>query len=309
MIILNNINQNKEKNIIEFINVGKKYPNGNTAVKNMSFEIKKGEFIVFIGTSGSGKTTALKMINRLEDATDGSIRIKGKDINEYNLYRMRCEMGYVLQEVALFPHMSVERNIGIVPELKGMKKDEISSKTDELLEIMGLDSRKYRKRMPGELSGGEAQRVGIARALAGNPEIVLMDEPFSALDPITRKNLQEDIRQLQKKICKTVVFVTHDIEEAFFLADRIFLMKDGEIVQAGTKEELVERPENQFVRDFVKQKKMDGERESGRKNEKQDCGNDAEAELDRKVIRKLKESGEYGKIVQELNGSGSDINE
>lgn len=286
MKILNKIRQ---ENIIEFINVEKKYPNGNTAVKNMNFEIKRGEFIIFIGMSGSGKTTVLKMVNRLEDATDGEIKIKGKNINEYNLHKMRWDMGYVLQEVALFPHLTVEKNIEIVPELKGIKKEEINLRIDELLEMMGLDSKKYRKRMPSELSGGEAQRVGIARALAGDPEIILMDEPFSALDPITRKNLQEDIKKLQEKINKTIVFVTHDIEEAFFLGDRIFIMDNGEILQMGTKNDLINNPKNQFIKNFVKL-------------------NNDEVELNQKIIEKLKRNGEYEKLAFEIR-NGVDSNE
>lgn len=283
------LNKIRQENIIEFINVEKKYPNGNTAVKNMNFEIKRGEFIIFIGMSGSGKTTVLKMVNRLEDATDGEIKIKGKNINEYNLHKMRWDMGYVLQEVALFPHLTVEKNIEIVPELKGIKKEEINLRIDELLEMMGLDSKKYRKRMPSELSGGEAQRVGIARALAGDPEIILMDEPFSALDPITRKNLQEDIKKLQEKINKTIVFVTHDIEEAFFLGDRIFIMDNGEILQMGTKNDLINNPKNQFIKNFVKL-------------------NNDEVELNQKIIEKLKRNGEYEKLAFEIR-NGVDSNE
>ena len=239
------------RKIIEFQNVSKKYPNGNEAIKDINFSINEGEFIVFIGTSGSGKTTALKMINRLEDATSGEIKIKGENIFEYNIYKMRWNMGYVLQQVALFPHLTVEENISIVPELKGWNKEEIKARTEELLEMIGLESEKYLKRMPSELSGGEAQRIGIARALAGNPEIILMDEPFSALDPITRKSLQKDIKELQQKINKTIVFVTHDIEEAFYLGDRIFIIKDGKILQSGTKSELINNPKDEFVREFI----------------------------------------------------------
>jgi len=270
--------------IIEFQNVNKVYPNGNEAVKDMNFSINEGEFIVFIGTSGSGKTTALKMINRLEDSTSGKIEIKGKNIFEYNIHKMRWNMGYVLQQVALFPHLTVEENISIVPELKGWKKEEIKARTEELLEMIGLESEKYLKRMPSELSGGEAQRIGIARALAGNPEIILMDEPFSALDPITRKSLQKDIKELQQKINKTIVFVTHDIEEAFYLGDRIFIIKDGEILQSGTKSELINNPKDEFVREFISLEQ----------------NKNAENEIDKKIIEKLKENGEYEKILLEI---------
>ncbi|RRD40014.1 ABC transporter ATP-binding protein [Leptotrichia sp. OH3620_COT-345] len=237
--------------MIEFLNIEKVYPNGNKAIKNMNLSIEEGKFVVFIGPSGSGKTTALKMINRLEDSTSGEIKIFGKNIMEYNIHELRWDMGYVLQQVALFPHMNVEKNISIVPELKGWSKERINKKIDELLNMVGLQPEKYRKRMPEELSGGEAQRIGIARALAANPKFILMDEPFSALDPVTRVGLQTDIKKLQEKISKTVVFVTHDIEEALLLGDKICIIKDGEIIQYGTKEDLLYRPVNNFVREFI----------------------------------------------------------
>ena len=237
--------------MIEFLNVEKTYPNGNKGIKNMNLNIEEGKITVFIGPSGSGKTTALKMINRLEDATSGEIRISGKNIMEYNIHELRWDMGYVLQQVALFPHMNVEQNISIVPELKGWKKDQTDKRIDELLNTVGLEAEKYRKRMPAELSGGEAQRIGIARALAANPRIILMDEPFSALDPVTRTGLQADIKKLQEKINKTVVFVTHDIEEALLLGNKICIIKDGELIQCGTKKDLTEHPVNNFVREFL----------------------------------------------------------
>ncbi|MDO5089319.1 MAG: ABC transporter ATP-binding protein [Leptotrichiaceae bacterium] len=251
--------------MIEFLNIEKIYPNGNKAIKNMNLSIEEGEFVVFIGPSGSGKTTALKMINRLEDSTSGEIKIFGKNIMEYNIHELRWDMGYVLQQVALFPHMNVEKNISIVPELKGWSKEQINCKIDELLNMVGLEPEKYRKRMPEELSGGEAQRIGIARALAANPKFILMDEPFSALDPVTRAGLQTDIKKLQEKIKKTVVFVTHDIEEALLLGNKICIIKDGEIVQYGTKDDLLYRPADSFVREFINSgtnyEKRDGFRE------------------------------------------------
>mgnify|MGYP003583287316 FL=1 len=276
--------------VIEFKDVSKKYPNGNEAVKKINFSINEGEFIVFIGTSGSGKTTTLKMINRLEDATSGEIKIKGKNIFDYNIHKMRWDMGYVLQQVALFPHLTVEENIGIVPELKGWKKEKIKERTEELLEMIGLESEKYMERMPHELSGGEAQRIGIARALAGNPEVILMDEPFSALDPITRRSLQKDIKELQQKINKTIVFVTHDIEEAFYLGDRIFIIKDGKIIQSGTKNELINNPEDEFVREFISL----------------ETNKNLENEIDKKIIEKLKENGEYERLILEIERGNND---
>jgi glycine betaine/carnitine/choline transport ATP-binding protein opuCA len=245
--------------MIEFINVGMTYPNGNVGLKNINLTIKESEITVFIGPSGSGKTTLLKMINRLEDNTTGEVKINGKNVKDYNIHKMRWDIGYALQQVALFPHMTVEENIAIVPELKKWKKEKIDARINELLNMVGLEPKKYRKRNPSELSGGEAQRVGIARALAADPKIILMDEPFSALDPITRANLQEDVKKLQKQIHKTIVFVTHDIEEAFLLGDKICIIQDGKLVQSGTKHEIISNPKNDFVKKFIAIKKKEGE--------------------------------------------------
>ena len=245
--------------MIEFINVGMTYPCGNVGLKNIDLTINESEITVFIGPSGSGKTTLLKMINRLEDNTTGEVKINGKNVKEYNIHKMRWDIGYALQQVALFPHMNVEENIAIVPELKKWKKEKINARIDELLNMVGLEPEKYRKRKPSELSGGEAQRVGIARALAADPKIILMDEPFSALDPITRASLQEDVKKLQKQIHKTIVFVTHDIEEAFLLGDKICIIQDGELIQSGTKQEIISNPKNDFVKKFIAIKKKEGE--------------------------------------------------
>ena len=245
--------------MIEFINVGMTYPCGNVGLKNINLTINESEITVFIGPSGSGKTTLLKMINRLEDNTTGEVKINGKNVKEYNIHKMRWDIGYALQQVALFPHMNVEENIAIVPELKKWKKEKINARIDELLHMVGLEPEKYRKRKPSELSGGEAQRVGIARALAADPKIILMDEPFSALDPITRASLQEDVKKLQKQINKTIVFVTHDIEEAFLLGDKICIIQDGKLIQSGTKQEIISNPKNDFVKKFIAIKKKEGE--------------------------------------------------
>ena len=245
--------------MIEFINVEMTYPCGNVGLKNINLTINESEITVFIGPSGSGKTTLLKMINRLEDNTTGEVKINGKNVKEYDIHKMRWDIGYALQQVALFPHMNVEENIAIVPELKKWKKEKINARIDELLHMVGLDPEKYRKRKPSELSGGEAQRVGIARALAADPKIILMDEPFSALDPITRASLQEDVKKLQKQIHKTIVFVTHDIEEAFLLGDKICIIQDGELIQSGTKQEIISNPKNDFVKKFIAIKKKEGE--------------------------------------------------
>ncbi|MDM5225919.1 ABC transporter ATP-binding protein [Cytobacillus sp. NJ13] len=237
--------------MIQFDNVSKQYGDGTQAVDSINLHIKEGEFFVIIGPSGSGKTTVLKMINRLIPLTSGTISIKGKRISDYDIHELRWDIGYVLQQVALFPHMTIGENIAIVPELKNWEQGKIKERIDELLEMVGLEPDIYRSRKPHELSGGQQQRVGVTRALAANPPIILMDEPFSALDPISREKLQDDLIHLQKKIKKTIVFVTHDMKEALKLGDRICVMKDGEIVQIGTPEELLANPENEFVRQFV----------------------------------------------------------
>ncbi|MCB2358758.1 ABC transporter ATP-binding protein [Clostridium estertheticum] len=238
--------------MIKFDNVSKIYPSGNIAVKSLSLEIKKGEFFVIIGPSGCGKTTTLKMINRLINLSDGTIYINGKKISEYNIHELRWGIGYVLQQIGLFPHMTIEENIAIVPELKKWDKRKIKDRITTLLESVGLKPDKYRHRKPSELSGGEQQRIGVIRALAADPAILLMDEPFSALDPISRKKLQQDMVNLQKKIKKTIVFVTHDMQEALALGDRICVMKDGEIVQCDTPTNILKSPKNDFVKNFFK---------------------------------------------------------
>ncbi|WP_090870771.1 ABC transporter ATP-binding protein [Oceanobacillus limi] len=237
--------------MISFENVSKKYRDGTVAVDGIDFTVNKGEFFVLIGPSGSGKTTTLKMMNRLIPISDGTIYIDGKKISEYNIHELRWNIGYVLQQIALFPHMTIEENIAIVPELKQWNKGKIHERVTELLDMVGLDPDVFRTRKPSELSGGEQQRVGVVRALAADPDIILMDEPFSALDPISRDKLQEDIIHLQKTIKKTIVFVTHDMKEAIKLADRICLMNEGKIVQLGTPNEIISNPNTDFVKDFV----------------------------------------------------------
>ncbi|MEY9971437.1 osmoprotectant transport system ATP-binding protein [Lysinibacillus sp. RC46] len=237
--------------MIAFENVTKKNVNDQVAVKAINLEIHKGEFFVLIGPSGCGKTTLLKMINRLIHLTEGTIRINGKRISDYNIHELRWNIGYVLQQIALFPHMTIEENIAVVPELKKWSKPQIQQRVRELLDMVGLEPDKYSQRKPTELSGGEQQRVGVIRALAADPEIILMDEPFSALDPISRTKLQDDLLELQQTIQKTIVFVSHDMQEALKLGDRICVMKDGEIVQIGTPHEIIQNPVNDFVREFV----------------------------------------------------------
>lgn len=237
--------------MITFDNVSKEYPDGTNAVRDLNLTIQPGEFFVVIGPSGCGKTTMLKMINRLIRLTKGTISIDNKRISDYNIDELRWNIGYVLQQIALFPHMTILENISIVPELKGWDKEKIRRRVDELLEMVGLDPKTYRDRKPKELSGGQQQRVGVVRALAADPDIILMDEPFSALDPISREKLQEDLFTLQRNIKKTIVFVTHDMKEAIKLGDRICVMNEGSIVQVGTPEELLKNPADDFVRNFV----------------------------------------------------------
>lgn len=220
-------------------------------MESVNLDIKEGEFFVIIGPSGCGKTTTLKMINRLIPLSEGTIRINNKKISEYAIHELRWQIGYVLQQIALFPHMTIEENIAIVPELKKWKKDLIYKRVTELLTMAELDPATYRGRKPSELSGGQQQRIGVVRALAADPKIVLMDEPFSALDPISRVKLQDDLLYLQSTIKKTIVFVTHDIQEAMKLGDRICIMKDGKIEQLGTPEEISTSPATSFVKEFI----------------------------------------------------------
>lgn len=236
--------------MIQFQNVSKRY-GSKTVVDQVDLQIDEGEFFVLIGPSGSGKTTTMKMINRLIPLSEGYIYFKDRPISDYSVYEMRWDMGYVLQQIALFPHMSIRDNIAQVPLMKGWKKEEIDQRVNELLAMVGLEPDQFRDRKPHELSGGQRQRVGVVRALATDPPVVLMDEPFSALDPITREKLQDDLLALQAQIHKTIVFVTHDIEEAFKLGDRICLLNQGRVEQVGTPNDFIKHPKNEFVRQFL----------------------------------------------------------
>ena len=221
---------------------------------NLSFEIKNGEFFVLVGPSGSGKTTTLKLINRLIEQTDGDIFFEDKRLKDYDLRELRLKTGYVLQQIALFPNLTVEENIALIPEMKKFDKKLIAEKTKDLLEKVGLNPKLYMKRYPNELSGGEKQRIGILRAIIANPKVLLMDEPFSALDPISRTQLQDLIKQLHNEYKMTTVFVTHDMDEALKLADRICILQDGKVVQIATPKEMRDNPANDFVREFFKVK-------------------------------------------------------
>ena len=208
-------------------------------VSNLNFTIRQGEALILLGRSGSGKTTTMKLINRLFTPTQGEVLFEGTSTTQWNEIKLRRKIGYVIQETGLFPHFTVERNVGLVPSLEGWKPKQIKTRAYELLHLVGLDPDKFAQRYPHELSGGQRQRVGVARALAADPPVLLMDEPFGALDPITRLELQQEFKRLQQELGKTVVFVTHDIQEAFVLASRIGLMHGGELVVLGTTKEFL----------------------------------------------------------------------
>ncbi|GAM79869.1 ABC-type proline/glycine betaine transport systems, ATPase components [Lactococcus lactis subsp. lactis] len=238
--------------MIEFQNVSKAFAN-KKILDHANFTIKDQEFFVLVGPSGSGKTTTLKMINQLVTHSEGKILINNEEISTVNLRKLRLSVGYVLQQIALFPNLTVSENIALIPEMKGWDKAKIADRTNELLDLVGLNPKDYAQRQPSELSGGEQQRVGILRAIAANPKIVLMDEPFSALDPISRRQLQIFIKDLQKKMNLTVVFVTHDLDEALYLADRVAVMNDGLIQQISEPADIYQHPANDFVKTFFKE--------------------------------------------------------
>ena len=236
--------------MIELQEVGKAY-GATQAIDGVSLTINRAEFVVLIGPSGSGKSTLLKIINRLVEHDRGRVLFKGEEIRAFRPEDIRRRMGYVIQSTGLFPHWNVARNIATVPELLGWPAERIAARVDDLLTLLGLEPAAYRGRYPHQLSGGQQQRVGVARALAADPEALLMDEPFGALDPITRQTLQGELARIHRASGKTIVLVTHDIDEALRLATRIVLLDRGRIVQAGTPVQLLLQPANDFVRDFI----------------------------------------------------------
>lgn len=236
--------------MIRLENVSKRFGDY-LAVDDVSLEVPEGELVVLIGPSGSGKTTCLRMINRLIEPSAGRILVGGEDVSAQDPQELRRGIGYVIQSVGLFPHLTVGQNVQVVPSLLGWPRRRSAARADELLSTVGLDPDTYRDRYPRELSGGQQQRVGVARALAVDPPVLLMDEPFGAVDPLTRERLQDEFLELQRRLRKTVVFVTHDIKEAVKLADRICLMNEGRVEQYATPEELLRQPRNRFVRQFV----------------------------------------------------------
>lgn len=238
--------------MISLEKVSKSFDNGlSFAIKEIDLVIQPGEMLVLLGESGCGKTTTLKTINRLIDPTSGKISINGEDTSQTDPVILRRGIGYIFQEIGLFPHIDIAGNIGMVPKLLGWPEDKIESRTRELLNLVGLEPDKYRGRMPDELSGGQQQRIGVARALAAGSKIMLMDEPFGALDPITRTNLIEEFARIQKELELTVVMVTHDVLEALILADRIAVMKSGELLALGNPAELISHPPHTYVSELL----------------------------------------------------------
>jgi osmoprotectant transport system ATP-binding protein len=239
--------------MIELEGLGKRYPGQSApAVDALDLTIAEGEIVILVGPSGCGKTTTLKMINRIIEPTSGTIRLQGEDVTRADPDQLRRRIGYVIQQVGLFPHQTIGRNITTVPRLLGWPRKRIEERLDELLHLVGMDPATYRDRFPKELSGGQRQRVGVARALAADPPVMLMDEPFGALDPISRERLQNEFLRLQREIRKTIVFVTHDIDEAVKMGDRIAILREGSAVaQYDTPETVLAAPADDFVREFI----------------------------------------------------------
>ena len=252
MYQLDTCNLNKERgySMIRFEHVTKQYGD-NVILNDLNFEIEEGKFVILIGPSGCGKTTTLKMINRLIDPNSGHIYIDDKDINTIDKPALRRNIGYVIQQIGLFPNMTVAQNISVVPRLLKYPKEKCDQIVHELLEMVNMPYEQYAHKYPSEMSGGQQQRIGVLRALAASPPIVLMDEPFGALDPMTRTVLQEEVKKLQRKLNKTIIFVTHDMEEAISLADVIIFMDKGEIAQIASPEEMLRNPANDLIRSFL----------------------------------------------------------
>lgn len=239
------------KTKIKFRNINKSFGD-KEIIKDLSFDIEEGQFITILGSSGSGKTTTLKMVNRLIEPNSGQIEINDKEIKEYDLIELRRQIGYVVQQIGLFPHITIEKNIATVPELLGWEPEKIKERVTELMALIQLPYSEYAHRYPKQLSGGQQQRIGVARALAANPQIMLLDEPFGSVDAITRKELQSQIKAIHAELdSKTFLFVTHDINEAFLLGDRVMIMDKGRIEQYDTPQNIIKNPKGEFVNSLL----------------------------------------------------------
>ncbi|MEC9192569.1 MAG: ATP-binding cassette domain-containing protein [Pseudomonadota bacterium] len=247
--------------MIELNNVRKSYDGGTSfAVLDVCLRVNRGELLGLIGESGCGKTSTLKMINRLEEPSSGEILVNGENVRQQNAEQLRRNIGYVFQGIGLFPHLTVAQNVSAVPELLGWSSSAVIDRCPVVLDLVGLPPAQFAERFPSQLSGGQQQRVGVARALAAQPELILMDEPFGALDPITRADLQEEFKSIQRKLELTVIMVTHDMTEALLMADRIAVMKQGKVLQVGSPRELLNAPSDPYVRKLIEMPKRRADR-------------------------------------------------
>lgn len=235
------------RSVIEFVHAGYRLPNGKRLLDNLNLEVRPGETLILLGRSGAGKTTAMKLINRLVEPTEGEVRVEGRSTREWDAIQLRRKIGYVIQETGLFPHFTVEKNISVVPRLEGWDETRTAGRVAELLELVGLPAAEFRKRYPHELSGGQRQRVGLARALAADPAILLMDEPFGELDPLTRSEVRDEFLALEKRIRKTIVLVTHDVAEALMLGTRIAVFQDGRVHGVYSPRTFLDSDESEIV--------------------------------------------------------------
>jgi osmoprotectant transport system ATP-binding protein len=292
--------------VIRFDQVTKRFADGTEALKDVSLTIPTGKLTVIIGPSGCGKTTLMKMINHLEVPTSGDVLIDEQSIKDRDEVELRRSIGYVIQRIGLFPHMTIAKNAALVPTLKGWSAEKTKKRVSELMNITGLDPDTYLHRFPLELSGGQQQRVGVVRALAGDPNIVLMDEPFSALDPISREQLQDELRNLQQRIQKTIVFVTHDMDEALKIADHIIVLRAGKVEQVGTAHDLIHEPANDFVRNFIGQERINRQRTFGQRKISELSAYFIQVKISEQVVS-INSSEDVEKAIALLEGPLTDV--
>ncbi|MFC6041331.1 ABC transporter ATP-binding protein [Paenisporosarcina macmurdoensis] len=292
--------------MIRFDQVTKRFADGTEALKDVSLTIPTGKLTVIIGPSGCGKTTLMKMINHLEVPTSGDVLIDEQSIKDRDEVELRRSIGYVIQRIGLFPHMTIAKNAALVPTLKGWSAEKTKKRVSELMNITGLDPDTFLHRFPLELSGGQQQRVGVVRALAGDPNIVLMDEPFSALDPISREQLQDELRNLQQRIQKTIVFVTHDMDEALKIADHIIVLRAGEVEQVGTAYDLIHDPANDFVRNFIGQERINRQRTFGQRKISELSAYFTQAKISEQVVL-IKSSEDVERAIALLEAPQTDV--